>query len=336
MALPFGNPFNRQQQTNVQQNQNQNQHQAGNGQQQQQPQNNQNTNLNQNNGQQGQSGMYPQGQNNNQQQSNQNQNQQGGGDPLMDFTKLWNNDTNTQGQQNQPAPKKGYVPEFQRDQLEAAVSQFKFARKALTPERQAAIMAGGEGAVAAMVDMMDAAFEQATMVNFTANRNLMDRSLTAAETGFLDKVPANVRDVMTQNSIQTSNPLMRDPQYSGMVDIVRQQAQSKYPKATPDQIQQVVNGYFDKMYSDMSGIRQQQQDGANSQDNNTKLKIGAQDADWNEWVQDGQEDLMQSIFQNDNTQNYQPQTTQQNSPNQAQNQFQQNQGQNQQGNYTLT
>lgn len=336
MALPFGNPFNPQQQQNM--------NQQPQGQQQQQPQNNQNTNLNNNNGQQNQSGIYPgsnnQPQNGNQQQNNnQQQNQQspqGGSDPLMDFTRLWNNDNNGNQENNQQQQqKKGYVPEFQPEQLNAAISRLDFTKDVMTPELQQAIVGGGEGAVAAMMQVINKTMQNATTVNFAANRNLIERSLTAAEAGFLEKVPANVRDVMTKNSIQSSNPLMNDPNYSGMVDFIREKAQAAHPKATPDQIQRVVNRYFDDMHAKMTGNRQQQQELQNPQDNNTKLKVGDPNANWTEWVQDGQEDLMQSLFQNDGTQNYQPPQNQQGVPNQ--NQFQQNQGsQQQQGTYTFT
>lgn len=271
-------------------------------------------------------GMNPQGmqggnmtqpggnQQGNQQQSNQQQNNQGGQgrDPMHDWGKLWDNGSNEQNQQNQnqqqsqnqQSPgKKGYVPQIDPKVLQDTISKFDVVGQVMTPELRTAIVGGGEQAVAAMGQLINGAIQQSMKVMWNASNNMMTKSFEAAEAGFLQQVPDHVRDFMSFNNLASSNPLMKNPNYAPLVDSVRQQIQMKYPKATADQIQAATTKYFDDMYADMNGTRQQQQQQNQQQTNDQKLRQGSADADWAAWIEpevgaDG--GLGRSVFGNAN------------------------------------
>lgn len=286
--------------------------------QQPQPNNNQNSNMNANpNNNMGGNLTVPNTQNQQNQGSTSQQNQQNqqgaGSDPLIDFNKLWqNNNVDAQGNPVAAPAKKSYVPQMQPEQLQQVVGNMDFTRGVMTPERVAALTAGGEGAVAAINDIINGALRQATMVNFNASTRIMSQSLDAAEAGFLEKVPTHVRDVMTTNALTSSNPLMQDPTYGPLIDVIRGQIQSQFPKATPDQVQTGVNKYFDDMYAKMSGIKAQKEVDPNASSNDNLLKTGSPDADWGQWMQEELARTGASIFGNDGLQNQVPPNQQQN------------------------
>jgi hypothetical protein len=285
MAFNLGfNPFNRQDNSrqaqpagNTQQNQQQNQHPANGGGNFQQSQN-------------GPSGSVPNtqqnNQQNNQQQNNQQQNNQqtDGRDQAPDITKLWQNGTSDDPNSNTQTRNTSYVPAFKPEQLQELAKQHKFTKNALTPERRQAIVGGGEGAVDAMIDMLDESLQQAFLTTFQANSRLTDAALRNAENGFFEKVPNHVRSAITANNISSKNPIVKNPNHAPLVEVVRLQAEQAYPRATPDQITQLVETYFNDLISSGQQQQNQQQQQQNPINNSSKLREGAPDADWDEWA----------------------------------------------------
>jgi hypothetical protein len=203
-----------------------------------------------------------------------------GQDPLSDFTKLWENDV-VDPNNPQPGQVSTYLPNLDPAKLNQMVGQLDFTRN-ITPEQKAALAGGGENAVQAMMDVVNMATRSAFLMGFQGTHKMVETGLGNAKNAFVGEIPNYVKEQMSIDGLTTSNPIMSDPAYGKLVDDVRRQIQVKNPKATPTQVQQAVNRYFDDMVGTLTKAKSQntQQDG---NQNDLKLKQGAADADWEGW-----------------------------------------------------
>jgi hypothetical protein len=207
--------------------------------------------------------------------------QKGSDNPLMDFTKLWE-DTPIDPKNPKPDPNAGYLPKIDPAKLNALIGNMDFMKDA-KPEDLAAIVAGGDGAAKAVGNIINQAVRQATLVGFASSQRLIESGLSTAKGRFLQEVPNHVKNTMIEDGLTSSNPFMADPEFGPMVESVRQQFQEKYPKATPKQIEGAVNGYFDKMHTKMTTKKGES---VKTEDNTDKLRKGDGAADWQEWAGD--------------------------------------------------
>lgn len=202
-----------------------------------------------------------------------------GNDPLLQFGELWQDDPNNKAAD--PAENTGYLPKIDPAKLQEMIGKMDFT-KSITPEQLAAINAGGEGATKTLLQVMNSVTQQALLTAFTANSKMVEAGLNIASTRFLEKVPTHVKDVITTNALSSSNPIMNDPAFAPVVESIRQRYQERFPKATPSQIENSVNAYFDDMASKMSTAKNKK---ANPTATNDKLlKTGSPDADWESWL----------------------------------------------------
>lgn len=86
--------------------------------------------------------------------------------------------------------------------------------------------------------MMDAM--QATSGAFDAYGNQVEQYL-----------PNAMQNFQLTNDLSKSNPLMKDPAYAPMVEAIARQMRATNPQASPQEVQSMVEGYFNKMAADM-------------------------------------------------------------------------------------
>lgn len=201
-----------------------------------------------------------------------------GNDPMADLSKLWENPPEDPNNPKKDPTK--YVPDIDPKALSETVGKMDFT-KAITPEQRAAMLAGGEQGLAAMMELINSVGRQAVATTYQAGQKLMSSALENARTDFMNQVPNHVRNANTSAAL-SKNPLVNNPAYKPLVDNVTNQFLEKYPKATPDQVAKAVDGYFDQMVKDMQAPANK----ANEQDNTQKLRSGMGDADWIEWAAD--------------------------------------------------
>lgn len=202
-------------------------------------------------------------------------------DPIEGMDSLWDDPT---VDPNDKTPKfDGYLPKVDDKQLSERLNQVDF-MKGIKPETLAAVTAGGEGAVAALAEIINSVGRQSVKMSFTTGSKFMEAGLTNAEKRFMnDLVPGSVRSTMTQDGLTSNNPLMKLPQYAPMVKAITQQFEQRYPKATPSQIEAGVNKYFDKMYDDQTAVKTKAQE-KQTPSNTQLLKQGDSSADWDTWM----------------------------------------------------
>lgn len=205
-------------------------------------------------------------------------NKDAGDGGLGDFSKLW--DTvpidPTKPDLTQP---QSFTPNLDQAKFNDMLSKIDFTRS-VSPEQKAAILAGGEGATQALMEVLNITNRQTFATVFSANQRMVESALENAQKRFLDAVPGHVKDMMVTNALTSSNPIVKNPAYAPLVESVKTKMQEKYPKASAAEIETGVNAYFDNMVVDMNKTK----DGKlNITDNQKDIRTGSPKADWEGW-----------------------------------------------------
>lgn len=198
-------------------------------------------------------------------------------DPMMDFSKLWENPP-VDPEHPEPEESKTFLPKIDPAKIAETLGKIDFS-KAITPEESAAIKAGGDGAHAAHLSVLNKSLRQSMMTMFNVAHRMVEQGLTNAEGKFLGKVPSHVKNIMVESDLTASDPLMSNPAFAPMVEAARQRYQEKFPKATPTQIATAVKAYLKEFVKSASAPETKVEE-----DNAKKLSTGAGDADWEKWI----------------------------------------------------
>jgi hypothetical protein len=209
--------------------------------------------------------------------------QQGeGDDPLLKFDSLWQPNVGADGKPIQEAGPNNnpYLPNLDPKKFETLVGSMDFTR-GVTAEQWKAIGEGGEGAVAAMAGIMNHVGRQAFKHSFQASTRLSEAGFANARERFAGEIPNHVRDLVVDNELAQDNPIMKNPAFAPVVKQVKEQYLKKFPKASPQELNNAVRQYFSYMAKELNVDPNK----AKNQDTNaTKLSKGADDADFIDWL----------------------------------------------------
>src|SRR6266571_3733665 len=209
-----------------------------------------------------------------------------GDDPMLDFSKLWENEPIDP--KNPPQPEEtNFLPKIDPAKLGEIVGKMDFSKYA-TPEELTAITAGGEGATKAHFSVLNKTLRQALLTSFNVSHKLVESGLTNAEGRFLRKVPGHVKDIIVESDLTAGDPIMSNPAFAPIIESTRQRFQEKFPKATPAQISNAVKKYIQNFVETAT-----KKSATVETDNATKLNKGATDADWEKWIEPELENALQ-------------------------------------------
>lgn len=133
----------------------------------------------------------------------------------------------------------GVTPE----QIAAVAAKTDFS-KAVTPDMMAAISGGGEGAVAAMMQAMNAVAQQGYATNAQASIKLIETALAKQQETFTAALPDLIKNQNVANNLRTSNPIFKHPAAAPILDMFTKQLQLKNPTASAEQIQTQAQEYL--------------------------------------------------------------------------------------------
>ena len=208
-----------------------------------------------------------------------------GDDPMLQFESLWQPNTDKDGKviPSKNSQQSSYLPQLDPKKFGDMVEKMDFTRH-ITKEERAALVGGGEGAVEAMLSVMNKSHRQNFINSISAMSRLVENGFSGAQGRFADMIPDHVRNLMAEDSLNASSGIMRNPAFAPLVRGVKNQFLDKYPKATPSQINTAVEAYFENMYQEMHAGKTQKQT-PTRRDNTDKLKTGDQDADFMQWIE---------------------------------------------------
>jgi len=205
-----------------------------------------------------------------------------GDTPILNVDSLWQTPVNADGTPIVPAKPDTYLPDIPAEKLTQMFGSLDFTQS-LQATDLTAIASGGEPAVAALKNILNGIGRQVALVNFRANTGMIERGLGNAKDRFLADVPGITTDLLAENALATSNPLMARPKYQPLVANVRTQLQMQNPKANAAAIESGVKRYFDDMAKDMGAALATPKTQQPQNSSNRRTMQDGVNADWDAW-----------------------------------------------------
>lgn len=159
--------------------------------------------------------------------------------PNQEFADLWSNTSQQQ---------QGQEPNFRLDpaKLNEQLANASFTG-AIKPEQVQKILAGGEEAVGALMDVLNTFGRDVFSKSANFSSNMAENSYAHATRSVKNGLPDLVKSTLSQQELFTANPKLRDPALQPMVQAIQGQIQAKHPNASPGEVNAMVNQYFDRV-----------------------------------------------------------------------------------------
>lgn len=206
----------------------------------------------------------------------------GSDDPMLKFDSLWHPNMDKDGKpiQEQNTNTETYLPQLDEKKFGESVSKMNFVGQ-IADTDMAAIVAGGEGAAKALVRIINGASQKAFSVAMSGSRRLTEQGFVNAAGRITADIPNHVRDSIATNGLSENITIMDNPAFAPMVQGVKDRFLSKFPKASPKQVQTAVKQYFDAFAQELTkGNTPPVKQGTNQD----KLRKGSPDADFYDWI----------------------------------------------------
>lgn len=155
--------------------------------------------------------------------------------PVANFAELWKMEPT---QQNQ-------APNFRIDpqQLSKVTSSMNFA-KSVSRDDLAKVAQGGEEAVGAMVNILNQVGRDIFGMGAQFSSHMTEQGYNTAQTALNTGIPNLVKKQVIQNELFQANPKLKEPALQPLVMAIQSQITQKYPNATPQEINGMVDQYF--------------------------------------------------------------------------------------------
>lgn len=158
--------------------------------------------------------------------------------PLDQFTKLWETDPNS----GTPADTSLFGAVDPKKVFEAAKGA-NFA-SAIPQDVLAAVANGGDGAVAALQQAINASTQAAFAQSTIAATKLIEQAIAKATEQNMAALPGLVKRHAAADSLQTENPALSNPAAQPIISAIQAQLAIKYPDATASQLAQMAKDYL--------------------------------------------------------------------------------------------
>lgn len=137
------------------------------------------------------------------------------------------------------------APNFRIDpeQLQQVSGKLDFV-KSVPREDLAKVAAGGEEAVEAMVNILNAVGRNVFSMNAQFASNMTESGYNNAQKAISTELPTLVKKQLSQQELFESNAKLRDPALQPLVLAIQSQVTQKYPNASPSEVNAMVSRYF--------------------------------------------------------------------------------------------
>lgn len=161
---------------------------------------------------------------------------------------------------------------FDPAKIQEATSKMNFTQ-GVTQEHLAAIAEGGEGAMKAFAEALNATGRQAFSNSLMASAELTKQALVKAD-GHLDKRFTSLMSKQSLSSNLTSkNPELNSPEVAPITQAIVGQLAQKYPDATPAKLQEMAESYLMHVSGKLAGPK------------TVESKSDETGINWDEWAQ---------------------------------------------------
>lgn len=188
--------------------------------------------------------------------------------PLDNFKDLWNTTDKKDPQDT------SYFGSIDGDALLTNAQKMDFL-KDITPEQRAAMEAGGPEGMQAMLAAMAKVSQRNYAQSAYTTTQLIEKALASAEERFQRSLPTHIRN-HTANTLIQDDPAFKHPAAKPMVDMLVGQFQTKFPNATPNEINQMAKDYFKDFVATVQG-------GPSPLNPNRNKQAGTDGDDWEDF-----------------------------------------------------
>lgn len=190
--------------------------------------------------------------------------------PLDAFSNLW--ETPKVDPNSPQVDPNNYFATLDPAKVMESAKKVNFANQQVTPEMLAEVAKGGEGAVKAMMQLINQSSQAVYGQSALATASIVQKALDAQREQFQKQLPGILKSQLVSDSLATENPIFKNPALQPMVEMARTQILQKFPNATQAEVKQQVVDFF----SAMQGALAPKPAKSNSKSSN--------DTDWDEWV----------------------------------------------------
>lgn len=159
--------------------------------------------------------------------------------PLDEFKALWETDPKS-GETKPQSLFEGLDPQ----KVFESASKANFA-SAITPEMQAAIQAGGDGAQVAFSQAINAATQAAFAQSTIVAQKLIEQAINKTNADNMAALPNLVKQHTAMDSLHTKNPALSNPAAAPIIKAIQAQLAVKHPDATASQLEAMATDYLD-------------------------------------------------------------------------------------------
>lgn len=126
----------------------------------------------------------------------------------------------------------------------------------VTPELMTAIEAGGEGATAAMMQVMNLVAQQSMVQSTLAGNKLLETKIKSVEDNQAAIVAEAIRKQMLNNNLVEANPVFSNPAVKPVIEAVQAQLAEKNPNATPAELTVMAQNFVTTMSESLNPNQQ--------------------------------------------------------------------------------
>lgn len=159
--------------------------------------------------------------------------------PLAKYDTLWETPPVDPNSPAAPEPNKALTVE----EVQNAVASASFT-DALNPETLSAIAAGGDEAVAALSETLNAVARQVMVQSTLVNNKLTEKAVTEALAKQEANLPGLLRSQNAADHMNTTNPLFNNPAIKPVIEATRSQLLQKNPNATAAELTEMTQNYI--------------------------------------------------------------------------------------------
>jgi len=154
------------------------------------------------------------------------------------FETLWQNDDKQGSQQ-------GINFNLDPAQLAEIAGKIDYSQ-AVTPEIRQRLAMGGEDAVAATMEALNAVNRMSYQQNAVATTKLIEAAVKSTEASMDEKIQRTIKSMGLAENVTATNPALSNPAFAPIVKAAQQQIIAKFPNASQADLNKMLNQYLEK------------------------------------------------------------------------------------------
>ena len=163
-----------------------------------------------------------------------------GATPMDKFNDIW------QTPENAVDPNTPITFTADPAKLLAASKNLDF-KQFVLPEVMNRIAAGGEDAVKATMEAMNAVAQGTYAQSASATTKIVEKAVQETQKQFLKQIPTLVRNGSFKENLQQENPLFSHPAVSPVIESLSKQMAVKFPNASAQELTSMAKDYFQSL-----------------------------------------------------------------------------------------